>query len=321
MTKFKKIFFTCLFAYCYVMMALIIPTDYQVTAPGTIGSVSEDILIDNKTNTLDLYTISVYYKTKITPFEKMVFGLSQSMDTDKMSAYESSLTKKEESLQGQISKEASYQMSLIKAFELAKMKKTDIDFTSNFLGLKVYYSELEQRESLKIGTLIKSINGFNTYEEMINSIKKDKNYSFLLEDGTTVSFASGKKYLFYPYYSFESKTSNIDLKGLNTYTGGPSGGMMQTLHIYASLLNYEKINSKIVGTGTINNDGTIGKIGGATQKIYTANRYKANHFFMAKDNYDEELKVIEKFPNMKIYRIETIEQAVKILDEIYTKLH
>ena len=52
---------------------------------------------------------------------------------------------------------------------------------------------------------------------------------------------------------------------------GPSGGLMTTLSIYNALTKEDLTGGKrIVGTGTIDRDGNIGKIGGVNYKIASA---------------------------------------------------
>lgn len=84
--------------------------------------------------------------------------------------------------------------------------------------------------------------------------------------------------------------------------GGPSGGLLQTLAIY-DMLTEEDIThgKKIAGTGTINNDGSVGYIGGVKQKIITAYENNVDVFFIpylgdvSADNYLEAVNVCEAY--------------------------
>jgi len=61
--------------------------------------------------------------------------------------------------------------------------------------------------------------------------------------------------------------------------GGPSAGAIMTVATISLLENWEMDNNTIM-TGMINPDGTIGPIGGITQKIDAANSVGASHFLI-----------------------------------------
>ncbi len=92
---------------------------------------------------------------------------------------------------------------------------------------------------------------------------------------------------------------------------GPSGGLMTALSIY-NMLTQEDLTKgkKIVGTGTIELDGTVGSIGGVKYKLKGAVKKKAEIFFVpAGENYEEAMKLKEK----NNYKIEII--AVAHIDD------
>jgi len=63
---------------------------------------------------------------------------------------------------------------------------------------------------------------------------------------------------------------------------GPSGGLMTALSIYNMLTEKDLTKGKtIVGTGTIELDGSIGSIGGVKYKLKGAVKKKAEIFFSA----------------------------------------
>ena len=76
---------------------------------------------------------------------------------------------------------------------------------------------------------------------------------------------------------------------------GPSGGLMLTLQIYNKLIPEDITKGRnIVGTGTIDKDGTIGAIGGVKYKLQGAIKNKADIFICPKDNLKEALKEKKK---------------------------
>ena len=75
---------------------------------------------------------------------------------------------------------------------------------------------------------------------------------------------------------------------------GPSGGLMQSLHIYNELTNgILTKNLKIVGTGTVDAYGKAGPIGGIYQKVITAHLSKADLFIIPVSSMDEEVYKLE----------------------------
>ena len=73
---------------------------------------------------------------------------------------------------------------------------------------------------------------------------------------------------------------------------------------------------KIAGTGTIEEDGTIGEIGGVKYKILGAVKDKANVFLVPKGNYKEAKKYIkDKKMKIKLIKVSTIKEALEKLEE------
>ncbi|MDR4968073.1 MAG: S16 family serine protease, partial [Acholeplasmataceae bacterium] len=105
---------------------------------------------------------------------------------------------------------------------------------------------------------------------------------------------------------------NFTLPGLDGLVGGPSGGMIQTLSIYASLLKLNIGDLKIAGTGTIEMSGKIGRVGGVPQKMYTGLYQNIDVFIVPEAHIDDIPGVI--FP-YELVIVDTIEEAVQWLNE------
>jgi PDZ domain-containing protein len=82
-------------------------------------------------------------------------------------------------------------------------------------------------------------------------------------------------------------TVNIDLDEI----GGPSAGLMFTLGIIDKLRPADLTGGKIIaGTGTIDDDGNVGPIGGIPQKLVGAKAAGAQLFLVPRDNCAEALR-------------------------------
>ncbi|QNR21564.1 PDZ domain-containing protein [Exiguobacterium sp. Helios] len=104
--------------------------------------------------------------------------------------------------------------------------------------------------------------------------------------------------------------------------GGPSAGMMFTLEIYDQLTKGDLAKGyKIAGTGTIEEGGKVGPIGGAWQKVVAADEADAEIMFVPSgENYKEAKPSIKKIEtNMKLVPIKTVEDALDYLEALPAK--
>ncbi|MCP8970261.1 SepM family pheromone-processing serine protease [Ectobacillus ponti] len=106
--------------------------------------------------------------------------------------------------------------------------------------------------------------------------------------------------------------------------GGPSAGMMFTLEIYNQLTPGDLTKGhEIAGTGTIDEKGTIGPIGGISQKIVAASEAGAEIFFApneggkAGSNYKDAVKTAKDIgTKMKIVPVDTWDDALHYLEKL-----
>ncbi|MBX3312342.1 MAG: ATP-dependent serine peptidase containing a PDZ domain protein [Microbacteriaceae bacterium] len=97
--------------------------------------------------------------------------------------------------------------------------------------------------------------------------------------------------------------------------GGPSAGMMFTLGIIEKLTEGSLTGgANISGTGTIQADGTVGKIGGTVQKMYAAIRGGSSYFLLPSGNCED---AVGNIPNgLTVIPVDTIDEAVESLQII-----
>ncbi|MBW3113984.1 PDZ domain-containing protein [Bacillus sp. MCCB 382] len=80
--------------------------------------------------------------------------------------------------------------------------------------------------------------------------------------------------------------------------GGPSAGLMFSLEIYDQLTEDDLPKGhRIAGTGTISEDGKVGRIGGIEQKIIAADKAGAEYFLAPDETITKEMK--EKYPDLE----------------------
>jgi len=103
----------------------------------------------------------------------------------------------------------------------------------------------------------------------------------------------------------EYKTNPVTKIKFHSDESGPSGGLMTSLSIYNQLVKKDITKGlKIAGTGTIDESGNIGEIGGIEYKILGAAKGKADIFIAPTGSNYQDAKKIIKNKNLKIKLIE-----------------
>jgi PDZ domain-containing protein len=94
--------------------------------------------------------------------------------------------------------------------------------------------------------------------------------------------------------------------------GGPSAGLMFTLGILDKLEPADLTGGKIIaGTGTIDDEGNVGPIGGIPQKLVGAKSAGAQIFLVPKDNCAEALK--NAVPGLPMAEVADVDDALTAL--------
>lgn len=209
------------------------------------------------------------------------------------------------------------------------MDAAGIDYDiSNKINYVVYVSE-KANTTLKVGDNIIACEGENINEiervsKIINTKSKGDTVTFkVLRNGkeateTAIVYEEeGKMYAGFSALTLFDIASDTDVRIDSKATeSGPSGGMMMALMTYNALTNQDLTHGKkIVGTGTIELDGTVGEIGGVKFKLMGAVKNDADIFLVPKDNYEEAMKVKEdKNYDIEIVSIEKLEDAINYLE-------
>ncbi|SFI60446.1 MULTISPECIES: SepM family pheromone-processing serine protease [unclassified Bacillus (in: firmicutes)] len=203
-------------------------------------------------------------------------------------------------------------------------------------------NDMPAAEKLKLGDRILAVDGqsLQTAEQFIAYMKtkkqndevsvkyvhenKEKEDKFVLkpipEDksraGIGVSIITDKKLTVSPNVKIDAHK-----------IGGPSAGLMFTLEIYNQLVKEDITKGhEIAGTGTINEKGEVGPIGGISQKVVAAHNAGAEVFFAPNENgkensnYKEAVKTAKDInTKMKIIPVDTLDDALTYLDKMSEK--
>ncbi|MDG5788308.1 SepM family pheromone-processing serine protease [Evansella sp. AB-P1] len=109
--------------------------------------------------------------------------------------------------------------------------------------------------------------------------------------------------------------------------GGPSAGLMFSLEIYNQLTEADITKGyQIAGTGAINEQGIVGRIGGVKQKVLASHNADADYFFAPHEggasgsNYEIAKETAESLrTDMIVVPIDTFEEALEFLEELPSK--
>lgn len=109
--------------------------------------------------------------------------------------------------------------------------------------------------------------------------------------------------------------------------GGPSAGLMFALEIYNQLTEEDLTKGyQVIGTGEIDYNGNIHRIGGIDKKVIAADRANCDIFFAPNEqgasdsNYELAKKTAEEInTDMKIVPVDSFEEALKYLQQLEPK--
>lgn len=214
----------------------------------------------------------------------------------------------------------------IVAYNLAK-KDVEVIDSHYYVG----YIDESSKTDLKIKDELIKINDIPiTSTDTVTNIVKDLNVGDevkieVINDNktyirTATIYEDNRKLIGIGILSSKDLKTDPKLKvSFNPLESGPSGGLMMALEIYNQLTEEDITKGyKIAGTGTIDEDGTVGSISGIKYKLKGAVNEKTQIFLApAGENYEEAIK-LKKQNNYKIeiVSISNINEAIAYLEEL-----
>ena len=311
-------------------LILIIPVPYYVTVGGGVlplenkieikgekkkeGVLASAYVKEMKSNVLFFllsYVVPSYEKTKV---EDVV------METETAKEYE-------------FRSRLYFTTSIDNATKVA-FEKAGKDVIIDKLHLFVSSIVKEAKTDLKIGDEVISIEKekVNSFEELASllekyhykeeiTIKVKRNNKEINCYAKFILIEKEKKLGITIIVDYDLKTDPNVILHFGKSEQGPSGGLMLALNIYNKLSDVDITKgNKIVGTGTIDFDGKVGEIGGVKYKVMGAAKDKADLFLVPKANYEEAIKVKEKYKyNLKIVAVETFDETLLELSKLEKK--
>lgn len=212
---------------------------------------------------------------------------------------------------------------------VAALNEANITYEKKNKKNNVLYIYEEAKTSLKVGDNIISLNGkeLDSVEDIIKKIDKSKkgdilNFKVLRDNkekdakAEVVLIDKEKKIGIVNITTFDiDSKKKVELDSTASESGS-SGGLMMALMVYSGLVDKDLTKGRtIVGTGTIDEDGNVGEIGGIRHKLIGAAKKNVDIFFVPSDNYKEAEKVKkEKNYKFKLVKVSSLKQAIEYLE-------
>ncbi|MDE7264296.1 MAG: hypothetical protein K2N64_06515 [Anaeroplasmataceae bacterium] len=323
----KRFWMVILLALCINIPLIVLGTtrtNQTITLKGDTTIVENFVEIENSYQAegsfSTIYVISLDHSTLLQNL--MLKGSSTSEVSELPEGY-LHFTDAELTQMGRIQHESSIQYALMLAYEEASKVDERIHLEFSYDAYVIAYYDRDSQ--FRVGDRIVAVDGiyakddFSSFREAFNSATTGTIYT-VSRNKTEIEIPYTEKNMRvagYSFYSLDDKTAYPQYRLKSTNVGGPSGGLLQTLALYNSLLEEDITKGyRIAGTGTIEPDGTVGIIGGIQQKIYTAYDDHMDIFLCPEGNYEEALLAYEKLPHkerMQLYSIKTFEDALEVL--------
>ncbi|MDE6656135.1 MAG: hypothetical protein K2J85_04000 [Anaeroplasmataceae bacterium] len=320
----KRFWIVIVIALCINIPLLVVGatrTDKTITLKGDTAIVEDFVEIENsyKANGSfsTIYVISLDHSTIL---QNWMLSASSTSEVSELPTHYLHFTDAELTQMARIQHESSIMYSLMLSYKAAHEIDSSIYLDSTFDAYVIAYYDVVSE--FRIGDRIIGVDGvyaaedFDAFKDAFNRATEGTIYQVIRgrEEMEIPFTANNMRVAGYPYYTLDSKTASPKYKIKSTNVGGPSGGLLQTLALYNSLIEEDITKGyRIAGTGTIEPDGTVGMIGGIQQKIYTAFDDQMEIFLCPEDNYEEALIAYNKLPHkerMTLYSIKTFDDAL-----------
>lgn len=309
-------------------IVLQIPLNYYITIGGGISDVSSRIEVEDKYNHKGSFNISYVTQLPGTVFTYLVSYIIPTWERENADDYKYNVTEtiSDINFRSELDLRTANGTATYWAYKLADK---DVKLVNSQLFVIATFEEYDT--TLKVQDEILAMDGHSyqtvtEYKEYLNTIEDDnvtikvKRKNKEQEIEVPLYENEGKKVIGVALQYVKDYETNpkVNIK-FESDESGPSGGLITTLEIYNQLTKKDITKGKkIAGTGTIEEDGTIGQIGGIEHKILGADDANADLFLVPSgQNYKDAVKY-KKDKNLKIKLVEvkTIEDALEKLEAL-----
>ncbi len=306
-----------------------IPLNYYIIVGGGASDVSSRITVEDKNTSKGSFNISYVTELKGTI---MTYGLSYIIPTwerENADAYKYTKSEsiKDIEFRSDLDLKHANEKAKYWAYSLANKEVKEVGSKLYIITIiEGYKTELKVQDQI-LSMDDKSCNTIQEYKDLIQTKNENETIKVKVLRNNKEKIVNAKVYKAKDKFVLgvglqlvkEYKTNpNVNIK-FKKSESGPSGGLITTLEIYNQLTKKDLTKGyKIAGTGTIEEDGTIGEIGGVEHKLLGATQDKADIFLVpAGTNYKEAIKYKkDKKLKIKVIEVKNIKDAISKLEKL-----
>ena len=325
--KFIKNNYIFIIVYIILLCLIFIKLDYEIYTPGGLLDLNDKIEIKDSYKSKGSFNLTYVGGFNANILFVLASYVIPSWDLIKTE----DIRYEDETEEEAIERNKVYLSDVNKYAVYVAFKKLSYDVSLEEKGVIVLNVLPQAETDLKVGDIITSINNIKVKnnDELINivsSLKKDQRVTFNVirknknrecyavlkeNEGSTIVgilIEPEVELKSNPEVKFKFKKNEL----------GPSGGFMTALKIY-DMLTEEDITKgyKISGTGTIDEKGRAGEIGGIKYKLAGAVKKKSQIFICPSDNYDEcEDEKVKNNYNIMLIKGDTFDNVLNKLNAL-----
>ena len=307
-----------------LVLILTIRFDYNIYSPGGIENLNDRIIVENAYPYKGSFNLTYVTSRRATIPTIILSYIIPSCDI--VSIDEQRI--EEESEEDIIERNKIYLKETSYDAIIAAYKEANLAYSIDSIDVTVTYVFDSSISNLKVGDIIKEVDGIkiNNFEELSKIINEHKENDKI---NIKVIRKEKEKNVDATLHKEEDKIligvtlaeiKNIGTKNKIEYVfknneSGASRGLLCALDIYNKVTEKDITKGKkISGTGSIDENGIIGKISGVKYKLSGAVKNKSDIFIVPKDNYEEAIKEKEKNNyDIEIIYGETLKEVIQKL--------
>ena len=328
----RTYFIILLLPYIAMMFLLTYRIDYVLSAPGGLSEVENQVDFETMYDTENsFYTTYVMSIAEPTFFQFMISYFDDGVDSRAITVFESGQTDAQRIAYGHLQRDNAWNAAIISSYTELDIH---VEFDIRMLVTRIYldYADVGGLDVLdEVIEINGQTNNFNTIINQMPCSDSDEDVLVMTVrnlDGdvrevevrkTLVDGICRSGFTLDTYYDITEV--GLDYTVSQSFIGGPSGGLMQFLHIY-NVLTEDDLTSglKIAGTGGISLDGSVRSMGSIKQKILGAHHAGVDVFFVPHlsdsyhDNYQIALRTLETLDSdMEVVGVSHWTEAVNYL--------
>lgn len=320
-----------------LIVSLVFPLPYYIYKPGTADSLNEVVHVDDSFKSEGNFRLVTVRGGRATPLQYLWALVQPYHDIHPMEEVFPEGYDRDEYLQAQLQlMESSQEASIVVAYEAAG-KEIDIYYEGVYVVAVI--PDMPAEAILETGdkiiaidghpitdsdSLIERVNQKNAGEKINLTIDRDEN---LIEESIElVSFPDNPNQVGIGIQLVTNREVSVGQSIVfeSGNIGGPSAGLMLALEIYDQLTEGDLTKGyQIVGTGEINYQGDVFRIGGVDKKVIAADRSGSDIFFVpheqgrANSNYEVALETAEDIgTSMQIVPVDSFQEAIAYLENL-----